>query len=342
MNKKTHRNLALFAAVFAVVVVVLGAFTRLSDAGLGCPDWPGCYGFMHIPTKSEHIEKANAAFPEQPYEFHKAWPEMVHRYFAGTLGLLVLALAIISFRSQQKFTFKHSTFLLVLVIFQAALGMWTVTMKLHPSIVMLHLLGGITTLSLLASLTLRYHFADRKNQLIKVKNSLKWLVIFSLIIVTLQVALGGWTSANYAALVCHKLPVCQGNWLQDGDFISAFQFWGGKADTYEYGILQQDARIAIHASHRIGAFIASFTLLALIFQLIRLTEYKLFQRIGYIVLALLITQIVLGVNNIVFKLPLFNAVAHNAVGALLVVSMVCLLTLILIAKPTIKEVTDGK
>ena len=161
MKNKLVRNLSIFATAFAMVVVVLGAFTRLSDAGLGCPDWPGCYGFMKISTHVDHVEAANQAFPDQPYVFAKAWPEMVHRYFAGSLGLLVLALAIFSWRSREKFAIKHSTFLLILITFQAALGMWTVTMKLQPTIVMLHLMGGIATFSLLASLTLRYHYQSK-------------------------------------------------------------------------------------------------------------------------------------------------------------------------------------
>lgn len=331
MKTKFARNLAIFATVFALVVVVLGAFTRLTDAGLGCPDWPGCYGFMHIPTKAEHIATANQAYPEQPYQFEKAWPEMVHRYFAGTLGLLVLALAIVSWRHKQKLTLKHSSFLLVLIIFQAALGMWTVTMKLHPAIVMLHLMGGITTFSLLAALALRYQFVGLAPIAVNQARQLKSLVYFVLVVIVLQVALGGWTSANYAAMVCHELPICQGNWLSEGDYIAGFQLWGREADTYEFGVLDQSARVAIHASHRIGAIVATVSLLYLIAQLWRMAETAILKRFAIILCILLVTQITLGVNNIVFQLPLANAVAHNGVGALLVVAMTCLLTTILLS-----------
>lgn len=326
MKTKFARNLALFATAFAMVVVVLGAFTRLTDAGLGCPDWPGCYGFMHIPTAEEHIATANEAFPDQPYEFEKAWPEMVHRYFAGTLGLIVLALAIVSWRSREKLTMKHSSFLLVLIIFQAALGMWTVTMKLHPAIVMLHLMGGIATFSLLASLALRYHYVGSQPMAYETAERIKKLVYLALGVIVIQVALGGWTSANYAAMVCHELPICQGNWFSEGDYLAGFQLWGREAETYEFGILGQDARIAIHASHRVGAIVATLTLLALIAQLWRLANTVILRRFAIILLALLVVQIILGVNNIVFQLPLANAVAHNGVGALLVVTMACLLT----------------
>jgi heme a synthase len=329
MKNTLVRNLAIFATAFAMVVVVLGAFTRLSDAGLGCPDWPGCYGFMQIPTEQAHIEVANQAFPERPYEFAKAWPEMVHRYFAGTLGVLVLALAIFSWRNREKFTIKHSTGLLVLIVFQAALGMWTVTMKLQPTIVMLHLMGGITTFSLLAALAFRYHYQGQAVLSQTLATKIKPFVFAALVIVVIQVALGGWTSANYAAMVCHELPICQGNWLQDADFISGFQLWGHGAEDYEFGVLEQNARIAIHASHRIGAFFATLILLHLIASFLRQKESALLKRFGLTLAVLLTVQIILGVNNIVFQLPLFNAVAHNGVGALLVVTLVSLLTLVL-------------
>ncbi len=337
MKNKVVRNLAIFATIFAMVVVVLGAFTRLSDAGLGCPDWPGCYGFMKISTHADHVEAATNVYPDQPYVFAKAWPEMVHRYFAGTLGILVLVLAVISWRNKERLTLKHSSFLLGLVIFQAALGMWTVTMKLQPTIVMLHLLGGFATFSLLASLAVRYHFSGQSALSQSLANKIKPFVIATLSIVVIQVALGGWTSANYAAMVCYELPICQGNWFVESDFVSGFQFWGHGAENYEYGVLDSHARVAIHASHRIGAIVASLILLHLIVSAIRQTESKLLKNFGLILLILLVTQITLGVNNIIFQLPLSNAVAHNAVGALLVVTLVCLLTTILISNKKNQE-----
>ena len=340
MSNKVVRNIAIFATAFAMVVVVLGAFTRLTDAGLGCPDWPGCYGFMHIPTQEEHIAKANEAYPDQPYEFEKAWPEMVHRYFAGTLGLLVLGLAIIAWRNKEKLALKHSTFLLVLIIFQAALGMWTVTMKLHPSIVMLHLLGGFTTFSLLASLAFRYHYQFASPLKKQISTGLKKIIWLTLGIVVLQVALGGWTSANYAAMACLELPICQGNWLSEGDFVNALQLWGFDEEHFEYGIHDQNARVAIHAMHRIGAFIASAALILLIIKLVRFKESKLIQNFGWLLAVLLTVQIILGVNNIVSHLPLANAVAHNGVGALLVVTLISLITVVLMPKKATGDAND--
>ena len=160
-------------------------------------------------------------------------------------------------------------------------------------------------------------------------------------ILVLQVALGGWTSANYAALVCHELPICQGNWLADGDFISGFQFWGHGAENYEYGVLDQNSRIAIHASHRIGAIVATLILLHLIVSFLRQSESKLLKNFGKLLAVLLVVQITLGINNIIFQLPLFNAVSHNAVGALLVVTLSCLLTAILVSTNSAqKELTN--
>jgi len=326
MNRDFVKRLAIIATAFALVVVLLGAFTRLSNAGLGCPDWPGCYGFSHIPTENADIKIANQAFPDQPYEFEKAWPEMVHRYFAATLGLLVLGLALLSLKGENRPTRVHSFGLLVLVIFQAALGMWTVTMKLHPGIVMAHLMGGMTTLVLLASLSLRY----ANNFIAKVSTNLQsrffGLVIFSTLVLVMQIILGGWTSANYAATVCYELPICQGNWFADSDFIAGFTIWGQGAENYEFGILDSAGRIAIHASHRVGAIITAIMLSIMSFQLIRQRDSYLLGNFGRLIAVLLLVQVSLGVFNIIFQMPLYNAVAHNGVGALLLLVMALLIT----------------
>ncbi len=326
MNQVFVKKLAITATVFALIVVLLGAFTRLSHAGLGCPDWPGCYGFSHIPTDGADIQVANQAFPDQPYQFEKAWPEMVHRYFAGTLGLLVLALALLSLKHQNQLARSHSFGLLILVIFQAALGMWTVTMKLHPGIVMSHLIGGMTTLVLLASLSLRYsiNFVSPVSRVHQ--GNYRKLTVLGLVVLAIQIILGGWTSANYAATVCYELPICQGNWLVNADFISGFTLWGHGAETYEFGILDSAGRIAIHASHRIGAMIATVVLSLLCFRLITQNENRILKKLGHGIAGLLFIQVTLGVFNIVFQLPLFNAVGHNGVGALLLLALVLLIT----------------
>ncbi len=326
MNRNFVKKLAIAATAFALVVVLLGAFTRLSHAGLGCPDWPGCYGFSHIPTKNEDIAAANEAFPEQPYQFEKAWPEMVHRYFAGTLGLMVLGLALLSIKKENSPARAHSFGLLGLVIFQAALGMWTVTMKLHPGIVMAHLMGGIATLVLLGSLSLRY--ANGFTSVINTQHQIQFrtITIFAMVILALQIILGGWTSANYAATVCYELPICQGDWFAESDFVTGFTIWGHGSQNYEFGILDTSGRIAIHASHRLGAIFATIALGLLSYRLIKQSENAILKKFGHIIGGLLIVQLCLGVFNIAFQLPLYNAVAHNGVGALLLLSIVLLTT----------------
>ncbi len=326
MKQKTVKNIALIATAFALVVVLLGAFTRLSHAGLGCPDWPGCYGFHHIPTEQADIHVANQAFPDKPYQFEKAWPEMVHRYFAGTLGLLVLALALFTLKQENKPARIHSFGLLVLIIFQAALGMWTVTMKLHPGIVMSHLMGGFITFILLASLSQRYLLQFKPLPYFPELKRTSQLIIFAILIVALQIILGGWTSANYAAAVCIELPICQGNWFVDSDFVTGFTLWGHGAENYEYGILDSAGRVAIHVSHRIGAIVTLLVVGYTSFYLVGRQQDKILRQFGYLIGALLLVQITLGIINIVEHLPLFNAVAHNGVGALLLLTLVVLLT----------------
>jgi len=332
MNQNFVKKMVLVATSFALVVVLLGAFTRLSHAGLGCPDWPGCYGFHHIPTAQDDIQIANQAFPDKPYQFEKAWPEMVHRYFAGTLGLLVLALALFSLKKENHAARVHSFGLLALIIFQAALGMWTVTMKLHPGIVMSHLMGGITTLVLLASLSQRYvlHFkplSHFKNLAMTTR-----LIMLATTVVALQIILGGWTSANYAATVCIELPICQGDWMTNSDFVNGFTLWGHGAENYEYGILDSAGRTAIHVSHRIGAIISLIVIGYTSYFLVQKSGTSVLKKWGYIIGALLTLQITLGVINIVAHLPLFNAVAHNGIGALLLLSHVVVLTRLLMTK----------
>lgn len=326
MNQQFVRKLAIAATAFAFVVVLLGAFTRLSHAGLGCPDWPGCYGFSHIPTQQDDISAANEAFPERPYEFEKAWPEMVHRYFAGTLGLMVLALALLSFKTENRITRPHSIGLLILIIFQAALGMWTVTMKLHPGIVMTHLMGGMTTFMLLGSLSLRYSYQFINPQPLIERTKFKLISLIAFVVLIIQVALGGWTSANYAATICYELPICQGDWWSASDFVMGFTIWGHGAEDYEFGILDNTARIAIHATHRIGAIVTTLVMSFLCFKLISQQTSTTLKKFGVLLAGLLVIQVMLGVFNIIFDLPLYNAVAHNGVGALLLLTMAMLLT----------------
>lgn len=320
------RLLVKISVFFAFIVIVLGAFTRLTEAGLGCPDWPGCYGFLKVPSQEEHIQQAELRFPDAPVEHAKAWNEMVHRYFAGTLGLLILTIAIIAWVKSRRYSHyptpvKLPTLLLGLVIFQAALGMWTVTMNLQPLIVMGHLLGGFSVISLLYLLSLRlssFRLAGGDPELRRYRG----LAFFTLLVVIGQIALGGWVAANYAAVACTELPFCEGNWTAQLDFAGAFSI--PEADTYQYGAHDYNDRMTMHVMHRVGAIITFLVICTLLFKCWRKAKSHFFRRSLIVIGLLLSLQILLGISNVVFQLPLWNAVAHNAVGALLLLSLVAL------------------
>jgi cytochrome c oxidase assembly protein subunit 15 len=313
-------RLALLATVLAVVVVLLGAYTRLTHAGLGCPDWPGCYGFISVPASEAQLAHAEANFPHAPVEAHKGWNEMVHRYFAGTLGLLILALAALAVRrrSTPGQPLKLPLLLLGVVVAQAAFGMWTVTLKLWPQVVTAHLLGGFTTLALLFLLTLR--LSGRLESLPSVPVHLRRLAAVGLLVVIGQIALGGWVSSNYAAVACIDLPTCHGQWWPTMDFANGFHLSQHIGPNYLGGQLDSDARTAIHFTHRLGALLVTLVLLALAWQLQRAGHGRL---AGLLVLALAV-QVSLGVSNVLLHLPLAVAVAHNAGGALLLLTTVLL------------------
>lgn len=319
------RRVAVLALILAAGVIILGAWTRLSDAGLGCPDWPGCYGHLDVRKAIEHVNEQNASSPGALREAHKTVPEMVHRYFASTLGLLILIVAGLSLlnRKREKQPLKLPLFLVALVIFQGILGMWTVTMGLQPTIVMLHLLGGFTTFTLLALLTARLYRWPRFLNDCDVR-SLKTLGGLSLAAVVLQIALGGWTTANYAAVVCTELPICEDGWVEHINFEDAFVFWGHEHDKpdYEFGVLQNDARTTIHVLHRFGALLVTLMVLLLVARILTRARSVFFRNFGLVILGLLALQITLGISNVVFSVPLWVAVSHNFVAVLLLISLV--------------------
>jgi cytochrome c oxidase assembly protein subunit 15 len=318
MNQSFHR-LAMIAAILAFLVIVLGAYVRLSHAGLGCPDWPGCYGQLSWPNATHEIQSANEAFPERPVESHKAWKEMVHRYLAGTLVLLVVALNWMAWRNPAASAFRLKTgVLLGLILFQAALGMWTVTLKLLPVVVMGHLLGGLATLALLIWIIYSNRYAASYQPGAQLR-SVRSLIVTALIVLTLQIALGGWTSSNYAAMSCPDFPTCQGEMWPDTNFREGFILWREIGVDFEGGVLDLPSRTAIHMAHRIGAIITFFVL---VFAAFKLTRVSTLQRSGLLLLALTCTQVLLGILNVVLHLPLVNAVAHNGVAALLLAVLV--------------------
>ena len=317
MTKPGYR-LALCATLLALVVVMLGAYTRLSHAGLGCPDWPGCYGFLGVPMSEHSQALAETRFPEAPVEVAKGWYEMVHRYFAGSLGLLILALAVHALRQRGApgQPLKLPLLLLGLVIVQAAFGMWTVTLKLWPQVVTAHLLGGFATLSLLFLLALRLSGAAA--QLPRLPARLRVLAALGLALVIGQVALGGWVSSNYAAVACVDLPTCHGQWWPAMDFANGFHLTQHIGPNYLGGQLDSDARTAIHMTHRLGALAVTLVLSLLAWRLRRAGLPRL---AGLLLLALAV-QLGLGASNVLLHLPLALAVAHNAGGALLLLTLV--------------------
>lgn len=319
------RRLALIATPLALLVIVLGAFVRLSDAGLGCPDWPGCYGRIDVPQSAEQIEKANSAFPDRPVDVSKAWIEMIHRYAAAALGLVILAIGALAWRRRREpdSLLGPSLSLVALVLFQGLLGMWTVTWQLKPIVVMAHLLGGFGTLALLWWLILRQSPAAT-GWAPGADSGLRRWVHLGLAIVVAQVALGGWTSANYAALACPDFPACQRQWWPEMDFAEAFVMWRGLGVNYEYGVLDNAARTAIHMTHRLGAVAVLLYVGWLSIRTAFLASGKKVRVAGAVVGGLMLVQLALGVANVWFYLPISTAVAHNACAAMLVLALIAL------------------
>ncbi|OUS10966.1 cytochrome B [Gammaproteobacteria bacterium 54_18_T64] len=324
---KPGYRLALLATCLATVVVMLGAFTRLSDAGLGCPDWPGCYGHLTWPTEAEELAQADALYPDMPVDTDKTWPEMVHRYFASSLGLFIIALSVIAWRQRETrdYPFRLPLFLLFLVVWQGMFGMWTVTLKLWPQVVTIHLLGGFSTLSLLWLFTLRLKNqcwatdSDSWRQL----QGLRPALIAAVVIVFIQIALGGWISSNYAAVACVDFPTCRGEWWPAMDLVQGFNVTQAIGPNYLGGLMDSEARVAIHMVHRLGAIITSAYLLVFSFYLFKVAHCGL-RRMAVAILVVLAVQVGLGVTNVLLVIPLPVAVLHNAGGALLLLSLVTL------------------
>ena len=365
VHRHFHR-LAWLAVTLAMGVIVFGAFVRLSDAGLSCPDWPTCYGRATWPAAGEAADHAATAI--RPVVPHKAWREQVHRMLAGGLGVLVLGLALMAARRRRHGIAqvlgasalvavaiplymrgdyvaasvlaalgegvllvaalrwsnvdlaRAAAITLAVIVFQALLGMWTVTWLLKPVVVMAHLLGGLLTFSLLVWLAWRA--TDLPIRLAGARRLRGWLFV-ALAALAMQIALGGWTSANYAALACATdFPTCVGRWLPPADFAEGFVLWRGVGVDYEGGILDGASRIAIQLAHRIGAVAATLAIGAFALQLFRTPGMR-----GWAsaLTVLLLAQLALGIANVKLALPLWTAVAHNAGAVLLLFVLVSLL-----------------
>ena len=366
-HRHFHR-LAWIAVLLALAIVVFGAFVRLSNAGLSCPDWPTCYGRATWPSHAHEIAQANASF-ERAVETHKTWREQFHRHLAATLGLLILGLALVAARKRAfgvpsivaaaalvaasipAYIGQHylaaaalvlggelvlavnagrwsnadaarlSAITLMVVVFQAILGMWTVTWLLKPVVVMGHLLGGLLTLSLLTWLAWR---TTPGVALVQAEAPrLRRLLWIGLVLLTLQIALGGWTSSNYAALACGTdFPTCLGQWHPATDFREAFVLWRGVGVDYEGGVLDGPARVAIQHSHRALAVLVFDHLLMVAIRMLRAPGLVFW---GGALAVLVCAQVALGIANVVLGLPLWVATAHTAGAALLLFVVVGLL-----------------
>lgn len=317
------KTLVNTSILFTVIVIGLGAYTRLTDAGLGCPDWPGCYGFNYVPETSQELASAREAYPDKPVTIDKARNEMIHRYVAGTLGLQILILFGCALYLKQHR--KVAGLLVTTVLFQAALGMWTVTMNLLPVIVMGHLLGGFLILSLLILLKLNLtpytppaNSLSRRRQLV-----LLLMITLALPVLLFQIALGGWTSSNYAAMACTAFPFCNGDWLAQFNLRDVFSL-SPPADSYEFGVRDGIARMNIHISHRIWAAVTFVYLLVCGLVMLRSHQARPIKLTATTLILLLAVQVCLGIANVAWQLPIGIAIAHNLIAAFLLATLISL------------------
>ena len=312
------KRLLQISIVLALIVVILGAYTRLGDAGLGCPDWPGCYGQLTVPDVADGTKIEGY---ERPLEAAKGWKEMVHRYAASTLGLMILILFVLALRGKPKYyqSMALPSFTALFVMLQGAFGMWTVTLLVHPGIVTTHLIGGFMTTALLAWMLLNQGRPSITYRHVLKRHKL--LVLTTLAVLSLQIALGGWTSTNYAALSCgEEFPTCLGSWWPTMDFVQAL-YWGPLGVDYEYGVLENPARAGIQMMHRIGALITTLLIATLIYLF---RDYTHLKSSLLLIGGLLIAQVTLGILNVLLSIPMVVAVLHNAVALLLLLSLIAL------------------
>ena len=333
-HARVLRSLTAAALLLCLCVVVLGAYVRLSAAGLGCPDWPGCYGHLTPAAAAADVHTAAAPLSGRPLDLGKAWREMLHRYAAGTLGCLILALTALGilWRRERFVPPRLVAALLAVVVVQGLLGALTVTWQLTPLIVSMHLLFGFTTLSLLWWLALTLWLprgapvesgaltSGAQPRLATARR----LALAGVAVLGVQIALGGWTSSNYAAIACPDLPTCQGSWWPQADFRSAYVLWGGLGVNYEGGVLANTARVAIHLTHRYGAAVVSLTLLAAALAAFRVRAMHSVSVAGAAVVLALALQLVVGISMVRMGFPLWLATAHNAGAALLLLAILAL------------------
>jgi len=331
------RVLTLVTLFLTFDLVLFGAFTRLTDSGLGCPDWPGCYGSASPLGAQAEISQAQAAMPTGPVTHPKAWIEMIHRYLATGVGVLILTLTAVTWLARRQVRMQRETvplangasvadvlqpwwptLTLVWVCLQGAFGALTVTMKLFPAIVTLHLLGGMVLLALLRAQSARFALAAGDMRVVDVPRSTWWLLMFSFALLWLQIALGGWVSTNYAVLACTEFPSCQGSFWPDMDFRLGFTLWRELGAGHGDANFTFEALTAVHYVHRLSAYVVSVALLLLARQFYREPGMRTY---AHWMVGLVLLQLVTGISNVVLGWPLLAAVSHTGGAAALVVVM---------------------
>jgi cytochrome c oxidase assembly protein subunit 15 len=336
MKLNLFRRLCLLATLVALCVIVLGAWVRLGDAGLGCPDWPGCYGHLTVGQALENADASNAAYPERPLEAEKALKEMIHRYLASGLGLLIIAIAVVAYRNRRDPAqpVRLPALLVALVVFQGLLGMWTVTLLLKPLIVTAHLVGGLTTMALLWWMSFDLRARPRPPG----EAGLRTWSVIALVVVACQILLGGWVSTNYAAMACPDFPTCQASYWPQMDFRDAFVLWRGLGIDYEGGVLDHPARVAIHYTHRVGAVITLAVLAYVAWLAVRVGQSRAVRAAGVAVGAAVLLQWLVGPAMVLKTFPLWLATGHNVVAALVLLAVVALIRYVW---PPLRKVSAG-
>ncbi|QIM50411.1 heme A synthase [Pusillimonas sp. DMV24BSW_D] len=329
-----YRKLVFFTWFLTLDLIMFGAFVRLTDSGLGCPDWPGCYGKITPIGAADHIRQAYEAMPYGPVSFPKAWIEMIHRYVGAFLGLLIIFIVIMAWRHRKTLghTPKLAIATLIAVCLQGAFGAWTVTHKLMPIIVTAHLLGGMLLLAMMTWLAAR----EKQHERISVA-ALRWQpwMLAGFVLLFIQIALGGWVSTNYAALACMDFPTCNGQWVPAMDLQNGFSLIRGLGELPTGEMISQEALVGIHWIHRNFAWVVFAYMGTLAWQM--RAEPGLRTPATW-VLVLLCAQLFTGLTTIFFEWPLLIAVLHNGGAAGLVLMSTTLLVRIAGARPTTIQV----
>jgi cytochrome c oxidase assembly protein subunit 15 len=299
MDDSKISKLSFVGALFTLIVISLGAWVRLTDAGLGCPDWPGCYGLLTTPDTVDELAKAREYYPNADIDVGKAWREMLHRYMAGLLGLYVFFITYISIKYSKR-SYTLPVLISILIIIQAIMGMLTVTMLVKPTIVTTHLFFGMLTATLLFINSLKYSNISMSSE--KIPAIALIIITITWVFLIIQILLGGWTSTNYASLACTDFPKCLDQWYpKEMIFNEAFNVINLPDVNYEGGILAYGAKVAIHYSHRITALILTFVFISALYVVFKLNKHSLLKKLMSISIIFFILQVILGISNVVYS-----------------------------------------